>query len=51
MSPLIDIVFLLLIFFAVTTTFLDPEREIDVDLPTAQSAGEPQPTPRPRAAE
>lgn len=45
LTPLIDVVFLLLIFFMVTTTFLDPEREIDVDLPTAQSAGEPQPTP------
>ncbi len=45
LTPLIDVVFLLLIFFMVTTTFLDPEREIDVDLPTAESAGDPQPTP------
>ena len=41
LTPLIDVVFLLLIFFMVTTTFLDPEREIEVELPTAQSAGEP----------
>lgn len=45
LTPLIDVVFLLLIFFMVTTTFLDPEREIDVDLPTAQSAGEPDRAP------
>ena len=45
LTPLIDVVFLLLIFFMVTTTFLDPEREIDVELPTAQSAGEPQRMP------
>ena len=45
LTPLIDVVFLLLIFFMVTTTFLDPEREIDVELPVAQSAGEPQRLP------
>ena len=45
LTPMIDVVFLLLIFFMVTTTFLDPEREIDVELPTAQSAGEPERTP------
>ena len=38
-TPLIDVVFLLLIFFMVATTFLNPEREIDVDLPLADSAG------------
>lgn len=42
LTPMIDVVFLLLIFFMVTTTFLDPEREIEVELPTAQSAGEPE---------
>ena len=41
LTPLIDVVFLLLIFFMVTTTFLDPEREIDIDLPVAESGGEP----------
>ena len=40
LTPMIDVVFLLLIFFMVTTTFLDPEREIDIELPSAQSAGE-----------
>jgi len=34
-----------LIFFMVATTFLDPEREIEVELPTAQAAGEPERTP------
>ena len=37
LTPMIDVVFLLLIFFMVATTFLDPEREIDIDLPTAES--------------
>ncbi len=45
LTPLIDVVFLLLIFFMVSTTFLDPEREIEVELPTAESAGEPQDAP------
>ena len=45
LTPLIDVVFLLLIFFMVTTTFLDPEREIDIDLPTAESAGDPDRSP------
>jgi len=45
LTPMIDVVFLLLIFFMVATTFLDPEREIEVELPTAQSAGEPDRTP------
>lgn len=45
LTPLIDVVFLLLIFFMVTTTFLDPEREIEVELPVAESSGTPQPTP------
>ena len=45
LTPMIDVVFLLLIFFMVATTFLDPEREIEVELPTAQSAGEPERIP------
>ena len=45
LTPMIDVVFLLLIFFMVTTTFLDPEREIEVDLPVAESGGEPKETP------
>ncbi len=38
LTPLIDVVFLLLIFFMLATTFLDPEREIDLDLPEASSS-------------
>ena len=37
LTPMIDVIFLLLIFFMVATTFQDPERELDVDLPQAQS--------------
>lgn len=36
LTPLIDVVFLLLIFFMVTTTF-DRNAEIKIDLPTADS--------------
>ena len=45
LTPMIDVVFLLLIFFMVTTTFLDPERAIDIELPTAQSGTEPRTPP------
>ena len=38
LTPMIDVVFLLLIFFMLATTFLDPEREIDLDLPRADSS-------------
>ncbi|KAA3606029.1 MAG: biopolymer transporter ExbD [Planctomycetota bacterium] len=37
LTPMIDVVFLLLIFFMLATTFLDPEKEIDIDLPVAES--------------
>ncbi len=37
LTPMIDVIFLLLIFFMVATTFQDPERELDLDLPQAQS--------------
>jgi len=37
MSPLIDIVFLLLIFFAVTTTFLE-QSAMDLELPESSTA-------------
>ena len=33
-TPLIDIVFLLLIFFATSTSFIDPEKDLNIDLPT-----------------
>ncbi len=37
MSPLIDVVFLLLIFFAVTTTFLE-QSGMDLELPASSTA-------------
>lgn len=37
-TPMIDIVFLLLIFFLVATRFADEDRELDVQLPTASEA-------------
>lgn len=45
LTSLIDVVFLLLIFFMVATTFLDPEREIDLDLPEAESSTLPDEAP------
>jgi biopolymer transport protein ExbD len=46
LTPLIDIVFLLLIFFLVATRFAEEERELDVMLPEASEAqplvGKPQ---------
>lgn len=38
MTPLIDVVFLLLIFFLVATRFSEEERELDVVLPKASEA-------------
>ncbi|MEX1026069.1 MAG: biopolymer transporter ExbD [Planctomycetota bacterium] len=37
LTPLIDVVFQLLIFFLLATTFADPERELELELPTAES--------------
>lgn len=39
LTPIIDMVFLLLIFFLVATTFQQTEREMKVALPAAASAG------------
>ncbi len=39
MTPLIDIVFLLLIFFLVATTFHQEEREMQIALPIASASG------------
>lgn len=41
LTPLIDVVFQLLIFFMVATSFLDPERQLGLELPEAL-AGEEQ---------
>ncbi len=38
LTPLIDVVFLLLIFFLVTSEFEDEERRLDIILPNATSA-------------
>ena len=38
LTPLIDVVFLLLIFFLVATKFAEEERELDVRLPDASAA-------------
>ena len=40
MAPLIDIVFLTLVFFMTTAVFSTMESEIDIDLPTADTAEE-----------
>ncbi|MEQ8318339.1 MAG: biopolymer transporter ExbD [Phycisphaerales bacterium] len=39
MTPIIDMVFLLLIFFLVATTFQQSERELAIALPEAEAAG------------
>lgn len=42
LTPLIDVVFLLLIFFMLTTTFVNLENRIKIDLPTGDfAAAEP----------
>jgi len=38
LTPLIDVVFLLLVFFLVATRFAQEEREMDLALPTASEA-------------
>ena len=38
MAPLIDIVFQLLIFFMVATTYTKKEKELQIELPSAQTA-------------
>lgn len=45
LAPMIDVVFLLLIFFMVATTFIEREKELAVDLPQAQSGEEPSKNP------
>jgi biopolymer transport protein ExbD len=45
LAPMIDVVFLLLIFFMVATTFAQQEKEMSLDLPTAESGDESQSVP------
>jgi len=40
MAPLIDVVFLLLIFFAVSTTFVSYQKGIELTLPSASTTNE-----------
>ena len=46
LTPMIDVVFLLIIFFMVSTSFIELEKELEIDLPEAAS-GETRATPRP----
>jgi biopolymer transport protein ExbD len=38
MTPMIDVVFLLIIFFMVSTVFVDFNRKMDINLPTSKSS-------------
>ena len=40
LAPMIDVVFLLLIFFMVATTFIEKEKELGIELPTADAGQE-----------
>ncbi len=40
LAPMIDVVFLLLIFFMVATTFVEREKEMGLDLPDAETGEE-----------
>jgi biopolymer transport protein ExbD len=40
LTTMTDIVFLMLVFFMLATTFVDPERALGVELPGAQSSAE-----------
>lgn len=40
LTPLIDVVFLLLVFFLVATTFAEDESELDLELPKAQNGSD-----------
>ena len=43
MTSMIDVVFLLLIFFLVTTTFIAPERQLKSNIKTQQQSANPDP--------
>ncbi len=47
LTPMIDVVFTLLVFFMLATTFAERERLLDVELPYAESAADAKkPTPQ-----
>lgn len=49
LTPMIDVVFLLIIFFMVATKFSEMERNIELELPKVGSAGEAATPKEPRA--
>jgi biopolymer transport protein ExbD len=49
LTPMIDVVFLLIIFFMVATKFTEIERNIELDLPQVAGVGETAPAALPRA--
>ena len=44
-TPLIDVVFLLLIFFLVSSRFSEEERELDLNLPSVKQRDSPRSVP------
>lgn len=45
LTSLIDVIFLLLIFFMVTTTLIDPTKKLELNLPEAKAASQEIKTP------
>ena len=45
LTSLIDVIFLLLIFFMVTTTLIDPTKKLELKLPEAKAASQETKTP------
>ena len=48
MTPMIDVVFLLIIFFLVSSHLAKQEAQMDIDLPNAESGMEAEASPTPR---
>ena len=48
MTPMIDVVFLLIIFFLVSSHLAKQEAQMDIDLPNAESGLESEPSTNPR---
>ena len=48
MTPMIDVVFLLIIFFIVSSHLAKQEAQMDIDLPNAESGMESEASPNPR---